>query len=293
MDPRKLEHFLAVADSLSFTKAAKTLHIAQPSLSQSIKSLERELKTDLFVRLPSGLELTPGGKALMSPASRALRALKDAREMVRSLTDVQGGTLDIVAPASLITYPTARLVHRFNREYPRVNVTVREAADSAEAANQLLDGRAEVAVFEMTGSATGIVRHKLFSYELYAVFPAGTPNAPDPQVEIISWSALERHRLISLAPYTVSRKMIERHGLSGNIGIEVHSIEAAVELVRLGAGVGVLVEPYALMAQRDGATIFRLEPQVVHSVGTGHRRGEVAPAVTAFTNLAMLHDPEA
>lgn len=283
MDPRKLEHFLAVAETLSFTKAAKVLHIAQPSLSQSIKALERDLKVTLFQRLPSGLVLTPAGNRLIAPASTALRALQNARATMLDLTTLAGGSLDIVAPSSLITYPTARMVQRFHARFPQVTIRIREAADSAAAAEQVDDGRAEIAILELAERPAGLVLTKLFSYELYAAFP---PGAGIDINDTISWHELKPHDLIGLAPYTVSRKMIESHGLAGNIRMEVHSIEAAVELLLIGTGACLLVEPYAQLAARAGATVARIVPQVVHSVGTAHRVGEMTPAVQAFIHVA-------
>ncbi|MGH3631406.1 MAG: LysR family transcriptional regulator, partial [Sciscionella sp.] len=73
MERRQLEYFLAVVDHGGFTAAATELHVAQPSLSHSIKTLERELGAELFHRLPRGVRLTSAGEALVAHARRVLR----------------------------------------------------------------------------------------------------------------------------------------------------------------------------------------------------------------------------
>ena len=70
MNLRQLQYLVAIADEGSFTRAAERLLVAQPSLSQQIKSLERELGGQLLERLPNGVRLTTAGKAFMPDARR-------------------------------------------------------------------------------------------------------------------------------------------------------------------------------------------------------------------------------
>ena len=65
VEVRQLEYFLAVHDHGGVTRAAKALHLSQPSLSQAIRSLERQLRTELFLRVGRGLVLAPAGQALL------------------------------------------------------------------------------------------------------------------------------------------------------------------------------------------------------------------------------------
>lgn len=75
---RHLEHFLAVADTRSFTQAAARLHVVQSGVSATIKALERELGADLFARGPAGVTLTPAGEELR-PRARAQPSTPPAR----------------------------------------------------------------------------------------------------------------------------------------------------------------------------------------------------------------------
>jgi DNA-binding transcriptional LysR family regulator len=65
MDLRQFRYFIEVADRLSFTKAAKRLHVSQPTLGQQIRALEQTLGTDLLARSASGLALTQAGVAFL------------------------------------------------------------------------------------------------------------------------------------------------------------------------------------------------------------------------------------
>ena len=73
MDRRALQYFLAVVDHVTFTNAAAALNVAQPSLSQAIQTLERDLGVQLFLRVSRGARLTSAGEALVAPARRTLR----------------------------------------------------------------------------------------------------------------------------------------------------------------------------------------------------------------------------
>ncbi|MGW0846059.1 SUMF1/EgtB/PvdO family nonheme iron enzyme [Streptomyces sp. NPDC002787] len=80
MERRQLEYFIAVVEHGGFTAAAMALHVAQPSLSHAIRSLERECGGRLFHRLPHGVALTAAGEALVRPARQVLRDLSTAVE---------------------------------------------------------------------------------------------------------------------------------------------------------------------------------------------------------------------
>src|SRR3712207_9485258 len=87
MELRQLRYFLAVAEEGRFSRAAKRLHIAAPSLSQQIQALERELRAALFDRTPHRVELTVAGEALVERARVILAEVERAHADVRA-----GGT---------------------------------------------------------------------------------------------------------------------------------------------------------------------------------------------------------
>jgi DNA-binding transcriptional LysR family regulator len=85
IDIQKIETFLAAAEKLSFSEAAKQLHLSQPTVSHQIKVLEQELDVRLFIRNNTGLRLTDAGRLLLPWARRLLHDTNDMREMMSSL----------------------------------------------------------------------------------------------------------------------------------------------------------------------------------------------------------------
>src|SRR5262247_665939 len=101
MELRPIEYVCAIADHGSFTRAAAALEIAQPSLSEGIHRLERELGVKLFDRVGRGVRLSAAGAALLGPARQLLRDRDAVLAAVASVRDLTGGTLDLVALPTL------------------------------------------------------------------------------------------------------------------------------------------------------------------------------------------------
>src|SRR5215510_4578394 len=97
MDLRRLEYFLAVVEHGQVTSAASALRVAQPSLSQAIKALERDLGVQLFIRDGRSLRPTRAGEALIEPARRVLGDLDAARAAVSDVVELAAGWLDVAS----------------------------------------------------------------------------------------------------------------------------------------------------------------------------------------------------
>jgi DNA-binding transcriptional LysR family regulator len=105
MDVRQLEHFLAVVDHGGFNRAASALYVSQPSLSQAVRALERDLGSDVFHRIGRRVVLTEAGRALIEPAREAVRSLQLARASVESVQGLHSGWVDIAATPSQAIEP--------------------------------------------------------------------------------------------------------------------------------------------------------------------------------------------
>src|ERR1700737_2135719 len=122
MELRQVEYAVGVVDWGSFTRAATALHVSQPSLSQGVSNLERELGLPLFHRLGRRVLLTDAGRAFIDPARRLLRDADVIRTTVAAIKGLGAGQLDLVALPTLAVDPLAHLVGQFRRRYPGVNV---------------------------------------------------------------------------------------------------------------------------------------------------------------------------
>ncbi|MEU8515517.1 LysR substrate-binding domain-containing protein [Kitasatospora sp. NPDC048722] len=126
MQLQQLRYFLAVAETRHFTRAAEAAHVAQPSLSQQIRSLERELGAELFHRTRGRIALTDAGDALLPLARRILADTESARLAVQETVQLRRGRVRLGAPPSLCTSLVPDVLRVFRDRYPGVALAVRE-----------------------------------------------------------------------------------------------------------------------------------------------------------------------
>ena len=127
MEIRQLEYLLAVIDTASFTKAARRLGVAQPSISEQLRKLERELRQPLVDRLPRGIVPTPAGQRLAIHARRILAEVGDAtRDAADAVSGKLSGRLAIGAIPTIAPFLLPRLLPKFEKAYPEVELVVTE-----------------------------------------------------------------------------------------------------------------------------------------------------------------------
>jgi DNA-binding transcriptional LysR family regulator len=127
MDLVQLEHFLAVAEERTFTRAAERVFRTQPALSQSIKKLETELGAPLFMRDNGDVSLTEAGKLLEHYAQRMLKLRDEAARSIAQLQNLETGTLSIAAHESAALYLLPNAILHFLQLFPDVKVSVKRA----------------------------------------------------------------------------------------------------------------------------------------------------------------------
>ena len=106
MELRHLRYFLAVAEELSFTKAAAKLHIAQPALGRQVQDVEDEIGVDLLSRSPRGVTLTAEGKLFLAEVRELLKRCDESVEKVRALARGEYGELHI----GYVAIPTVEIL---------------------------------------------------------------------------------------------------------------------------------------------------------------------------------------
>jgi DNA-binding transcriptional LysR family regulator len=147
MELRQLEYFLAVADDMSFTRAAQRVHVVQSALSTSIKKLEDELAVQLFDRSRQRIRLTPAGEELREHARQLLRGARLAKD---SLSDYRGHLTGTVEFGSLVTFgalDVPKVLGDFHRAHPFVRLSLRlsQVGSSAYMAS-VADGSLDLAL---------------------------------------------------------------------------------------------------------------------------------------------------
>lgn len=131
LDPRLLRYFAAVAEELSFSRAAERLHISQPPLSYAIKQLEEALEVRLLDRNSRNVALTAAGAALYKEAMFLLQRNAEVKQLVRSVDAGAQGQIRIGFVGSMLYRGLAELLKRFDARYPKVEHVLLEL-NSAE-----------------------------------------------------------------------------------------------------------------------------------------------------------------
>ncbi|MFD6064210.1 LysR family transcriptional regulator [Rhodococcus wratislaviensis] len=139
-------HTSCATFSQSPKRAAAALYLAQPSLSQAIRTLERRLGTELFDRSAHPVCMTAAGERFAPAARELLADLDRARLAVHAVRDLQSGRLDIVTHAVFSVEPLVELVHRFRKAYDNILVNVLTAKSSEDARELVRHGAAELAI---------------------------------------------------------------------------------------------------------------------------------------------------
>src|SRR5829696_2819753 len=155
MTLQQLTYFLAAAEHGSFSAAAGSLHMAQPSLSEQIRRLEAELGVPLFARAGRRLELTEAGRTLRPHAERTLAAAEEAVESVKEVRTLKGGTVSFGTFGSAHHYLLGGLVQDFRRRYPDVRVRV-VGQNSVEVADAVRDGTLEAGLIALPVDDRGL-----------------------------------------------------------------------------------------------------------------------------------------
>ncbi|MGV0040506.1 LysR family transcriptional regulator [Mycobacterium colombiense] len=243
MELRHLEYFLAVADTRSFTAAAKRLHVVQSGVSATIKALERELDTELFVRNAAGVVLSPAGEALRPHARATLDAARAAKDAVDAARGSVRGTVTVgtLTSVSVIDVPT--VLAELHARHPEVVVHLRAAsAGSAGLAAQLRDGDLDVAFLVFTGPPPADLHTRLVaSVPLLLVVPAEHPLARRTAVSLADLAGMS---FVDGPPGYGNRAVVDNAfaaaGVERTVAVEVADIGTAATCIRKGLGIGFL-----------------------------------------------------
>ncbi|HEY4377784.1 MAG TPA: LysR substrate-binding domain-containing protein [Acidimicrobiales bacterium] len=288
MDLRQAAYVVAVVDEGGFTRAAASIPISQPALSQSIRTLERELGVELFHRLGRDVRLTSAGEAFLGPARQLLRDADNARAAVAEVRGLTAGHVDIVAIPTLVVEPLVDLVGAFRRLHPDITVRIIEPEDTAAIVDLVRTGSCELGLGEAPIEHPALETDLLLRQELLAVLPPGTLL---PGRRRLPAARLGDVPLIATPEGTSTRRLVtetlQAAGVDPVIAVESDHREAIIPLVLAGAGGSLLPEPLARQAEAQGAAVAKLDPPVKRGVVLVRRTGALSPAARSFRDLAL------
>jgi DNA-binding transcriptional LysR family regulator len=239
MDLGQIEAFLQVASQRSFSRAADTLRLTQPSVTARIQSLERDLGETLFERNGRGVTLTEAGTAFLPYAQRVLKALQDGRDAIQSLQELQLGTLRLGAAPTISTYVLPGLLKEFRSRYPGLEVSVRTEY-SDQIAQMVLADEVQVGL-ERSISHPDVVTVPLYADEVLLVTSAGHPFAESgtASIEQVSEEPLIMFNRGS-GYYTLVDNALRQAGVLVSPTMELDNMEATKKMVEEGLGIAML-----------------------------------------------------
>jgi DNA-binding transcriptional LysR family regulator len=291
---RHLEHFLAVAEEGSFTRAAARIHLVQSALSVSIRSLERELSSRLFERTTHHVELTDAGRALLVEARRTLAAVDAARDAVAAVHGGVRGTVRVGIMHSLAPLiDLGNLLARYNRERPQVQIVPRAAqGGSIELARQVTDGSLDLAFAALPGGyPQGLTVRPLVSEPMLLACP---PDHPFASRRVIPLAELDGVRFVDSPTGWGTRRSVDQlfleTGLQREIVVEVADLPTVVDLVRAGFGFAFLSPSHVPDSRRIVLRPVRPRPVFAVSLITPNDRPPSA-AARALIDLVLTTYP--
>ncbi|WAL93393.1 LysR family transcriptional regulator [Streptomyces sp. Je 1-369] len=289
MDVRQLEYFLAIVDHGGFNRAASALYLSQPSLSQAVRALERDLGSSLFHRIGRRAVLTEAGTALIEPARAAVRSLETARASVAAVHELREGRLDIAAMPSQAVEPLTTMVRGFTGRYPGVSVHIRAAFTSRDVIDMVRTGAAELGLLAASGPLADkeVLSHDVGEQRFVLVTP---PDGPFPAGRPVAREELAGQRLIVGQRGTGMRAYVDglrERGIDFTIAAETEHRVAILPLVLAEVGLAVVTESWRSTAERAGALVLDIEPRTTLRIALVSRRAEQPPAARTFLTRAL------
>jgi len=283
MNIRQLSCFVAVVDEGSFTRAARVIGIAQPSLSQHIRTLEEELNGRLIERLPRGISLTPAGRTLLPEARAAVRAVERGRRGVRASLALEGGELEIATVLSMAVGLLPRYIRIWHERYPDVGIRLHEFRHRSLLEDAIEQGVADFAIGPLPVRAWDGPLTVISWEEFVIVVPPGDELADRRSIRLEELADREwvlYHHDHGLAG--VLEETCRQAGFSPRGSVRTSQAEGAARLA--SAGLGPALVPDNIVLPGIEGSVLRLQPRLIREVAV-YARTEWSPTAAAFIGV--------
>ncbi|SPM41946.1 DNA-binding transcriptional regulator, LysR family [Mycobacterium numidiamassiliense] len=280
MNLRQMQYFVAIAEDGSISRSAERLLVAQPSLSQQIKSLEAELGGALFERIPKGVRLTAAGKAFLPEARAAITHAANATRNARSVLGLEGGELEVATIGSIAygILPSAFLA--WHEHYPATTIALREYKDSNALAEAVRMGVGDIAVGPQPAQWRGPII-ELGWEEFVLILPNTDPLAGTARAVPLSALA-DRDWVLFGTGHQLSDLILEacaRAGFAPRRTVQTTQTAAASHLA--AAGLGVTLIPDNVVPAGLLAATRHVQPPLIRKL-FAYTRSEWPPLAATF-----------
>lgn len=271
MGPEQLRAFVAVAEERHFTKAARGIAIAQPSLSKRIRLLEAELGAPLFHRMRGNVTLTPAGEALLPWARRILGDLDTAADEVRDLAGLRRGRLSVGATPSIVVAILPRALAGLRGVYSGLDLKLQEAG-SRDLVRALDQGSLDLALVILPVRQRSLVTVPLLREELVV---AVTSDHALAQRDAVTLSELRTVPLVMFRDgYDLRETTLAacaRAGFEPRLAVEGGEMDGVLRMA--AAGLGVAIVPSMVVARGGSLRAVRLaRPRLARTIAFAYRK---------------------
>ncbi len=285
MEVRQLEIFRALAGELNFTRTAERVHCVQSNVTAQIHSLEQELGQQLFDRLAKRVVLTDAGKRLLPYAEKVLVTLTEAKHAL-SQGSTPSGPLRVGAPESLLAYRLPKVLRKFRKQYPDVELIFRPYED-ANLVAPLETGHLDVTI----RMVDEIANERLASIRLRTervIFVTSPTHALAAKAKVTPEDLRNQTMLLTEAGVAYRKKLDDLLALRGvhpKNTAEFSSVEAIKACAALGMGIALLPEIVVTAEVREGrlrALRWQGTPMDISTHLIWHKDKWISPAMAAF-----------
>jgi DNA-binding transcriptional LysR family regulator len=255
LDSRQLRAFCSLARNGSFTQTGRELHLTQSGISHSMKALENEIGCRLLDRLGKKIVLTQAGEQLLQHGEKILSEMDSARESLTQLGKWGKGRLRLGGSTTACQHLIPPVLREFKESFPDHAISL-EPGDTPELVAALLRNRIDLALSLEAEREPQLEFHRLFTDELHFIM---SPLHPWAQTKHVGRAEIPRQNYILYSKRSITFRLIEnyfrREKMTLNTVIEVGSMEATKELVKLGLGISILAPWIARKEIEEGSLV--------------------------------------
>jgi DNA-binding transcriptional LysR family regulator len=281
MDLRQLEIVRRVAETGSFTAAARALNVSQSAVSRQVLQLEEELGEPAFLRLGRKVRLTTAGQSLLDLSRRVLADIQDTTHGIRDEQQSPAGTLHLGGGMTVCLHVFPALLKEFRRRQPRIDVKL-TTGSTAELLDRLRSGALDVGLLTLPVQGADLVQVPVIREELLLVMP---PAHKLSRTRRVAPADLHKQRWVLFERGSSTRRVIDEmfrvHGIHPRIVMETENVEILKALTMIGMGLTIV--PYQALAREARSGTLRVRRvegvTMVRETGWVYVRGTRIPRV--------------
>ena len=286
---RQLKVFEAVSRNLSYTSAARELHLTQPAVSMQVKQLEEHVGLPLLQQIGKIIHLTEAGKEMYQYARNAARELNEMGEIIEQFKGLKKGRLEVTVATTANAFAT-RMLSKFNKQYEgstiSLNVTNRERL-----LQQLAENEKDIAIMGRPPDNAELVSEAFADNPLVVIAAPNHPliaKQPIPLYMLQDQSFVVREQ--GSGTRTAMQRFFSEHDINVTLSMEMNENEAIKQAVQAGMGLGVVsTHTIELELETKRLVILDVEdfPIMRHWYLVHRKEKRLSPITQAFKEFVL------